>query len=56
VCRNPRLAAERARKREDIMAAAEKKLEAIAELSGISCLSQWLNERSSCVKQLLIAL
>lgn len=30
VCRNPRLAAERARKREDIMAAAEKKLEAIA--------------------------
>jgi hypothetical protein len=26
------------------------------ELSGISCLSQWLNERSSCVKQLLIAL
>jgi transposase len=30
VCRNPRLAAERARKREDMMAAAEKKLEAIA--------------------------
>ena len=30
VCRNPLLAQERARKREDIMAAAEKKLEAIA--------------------------
>jgi hypothetical protein len=30
VCRNPLLAAERARKREDIMAAAEQKLEAIA--------------------------
>ena len=30
VCRNPLLAAERARKREDIMAAAEKKLAAIA--------------------------
>jgi len=30
VCRNPLLAAERARKREDMMAAAEKKLEALA--------------------------
>jgi transposase len=30
VCRNPLLAAERARKREDLMAAAEKKLDAIA--------------------------